>query len=372
MDNITIERGPSVNIMKLNDDEQALLNEFEVSARPAAPARRPPPVRRERERERDVSDMDAFMNSQKARAPQQSMMEENDTFDMGEEEEELQEPQERYPSGPSAEGEQPSPGYTSIDDEKADLLNKLARLAKKPDIHVNKSLNAYSDISEVRTEYKRIIYGIEADQWIKNSRRMLIAGAHGIEILNKKWNPVDLMLDGWTESLMANIDDYDGVFEELYAKYRTKISVAPEVKLVMMLGSSAMMFHFTKTMFNAAMPNVGEVMKQNPDLLKNMMTAVQNTQRQREEPAQTQAPVDGRREMRGPAVDISALLGGMGPSFPARNTSHPPPIPEDEDDTLSDIISMSGGDELREVRIPQAKSRKRGKKAPAGTIDINV
>ncbi len=130
------------------------------------------------------------------------------------------------------------------------MLNKLSRLSKK--VKVNSNLNAYSDISELRTEYKRVMYGIEAEQSIKFSRRMLIACVTGVEFMNKRFNPFDLMLDGWSESVMENVDDYDGVFEELYVKYRTKMSVAPEVKLIMMLGGSAMMFHLSKSMFNSA------------------------------------------------------------------------------------------------------------------------
>ena len=55
------------------------------------------------------------------------------------------------------------------------------------------------------------------------------------------------------------------------------MAVAPEVKLLMMVGGSAMMFHLTHSMFKSAMPNIGQVMKQNPDLINNMMSAVQNT-----------------------------------------------------------------------------------------------
>ena len=46
------------------------------------------------------------------------------------------------PMGPgdSDQEEQPSKGYTSIDEEKSDLLNKLARLEKKG-FNVNKRLN---------------------------------------------------------------------------------------------------------------------------------------------------------------------------------------------------------------------------------------
>ena len=53
--------------------------------------------------------------------------------------------------------------------------------------------------------------------------------------------------------------------------------VAPEIKLIMMLGGSAMMFHLTNSMFKSVMPNMNDVIKQNPGLVQNMMTAVQNT-----------------------------------------------------------------------------------------------
>ena len=45
----------------------------------------------------------------------------------------------------------------------------------------------------------------------------------------------------------------------------------------MMLGGSAMMFHLTNSMFKSVMPNMNDVIKQNPGLVQNMMSAVQNT-----------------------------------------------------------------------------------------------
>ena len=180
-------------------------------------------------------------------------------------------------SGPMDEQEEkPSPGYKTVDEEKADLVNKLGRLEKRG-FTINKRLNVYSPVDELRTEVKRITYSIDVDKSIKFSRRMLIACVTGLEFMNKRYNPFELQLDGWSENIMENQDDYDEVFEELYVKYRTKMHVAPEVKLIMMLGGSAMMFHLTNSMFKSVMPNVNDVMKQNPGLVDNMMSAVQNT-----------------------------------------------------------------------------------------------
>lgn len=376
-DHIVLERSPVTNIMKMDADEQALLDEIQITSKPAAPKRasyRPPPTPSQSQVPVNP-EIDAFMNPTKRTArqppPQYRPVEEDDEMEA--------EDDFPIPEQPPTQDEVPSAGYTSIDDEKADLLNKLARMEKKG-LNINKRLNAYSDISEIRTEYKRLLYGIEADQSIKFSRRMLIACVTGVEFLNKRYNPFDLMLEGWSESVMENVDDYDGVFEELYVKYRNKMHVAPEIKLIMMLGGSGMMFHLTNSMFKNVMPNVNDIMRQNPDLVKNMVQAVQNTNRPTQmqdptiRPVKRDDPGDGtsrRREMSGPGLDISSLMGGiMMPPPPPLNTKTLETVQEvlpgeEDDDNLSDIVSVSGeslGGELKEVKVAAAKKRGRKKK----------
>jgi hypothetical protein len=134
----------------------------------------------------------------------------------------------------SQQAQVPSEGYKTIEDEKADLLNKIERLKQKG-FKSAARLTAYSDIEEIRTEYKRITYGIEVERSIKFQRRMLVACVTGLEFLNDKFDPFDLELNGWSQNMMENVEDYDGVFEELYNKYKTKVQVAPEIKLVMMV-----------------------------------------------------------------------------------------------------------------------------------------
>ncbi len=366
MDDIVIERNP-VNVMKLSEDEQALMNEIEIA--PPAPKRPKPPVRRAAVSRPPMPepepDFEAFINHQKQSAPQRPFQPPEEDEGDGAEEYYGEEEQGGAEGGASDPNEQPSAGYTSIEDEKADILNKLSRLSKKG-FQVNKALNAYSSIHDLRTEFRRIMYGIEVDQSIKFSRRMLVACVSGVEFLNKRYNPFEIQLDGWSESIMENLDDYDGVFEELYAKYRTKMNVAPEIKLIMMLGGSAMMFHLTNSMFKAV--NVNDVMKQNPELVKSMVEAVKNTQ-QKTQPSEPPVNTGGRREMKGPGLDISSLMGGimMPPAPPVSTTSMRPPVIEEElgiADDLSDIISVSGksdGD-IREVHLSGQPKKRASKK----------
>ena len=327
---IILDRGES-HVMKLDENEQAMLDEIQLESPPTqtmtrgrAPIRHPgghPPYRKPQTYQEDISE---FANPMKQSAPPPPQQE--DPIDYGEEEVE-----EEY-DGPMEEEEQPSPGYKTIDEEKADLVNKLGRLEKKG-FAVNKRLNAYSPVDELRTEVKRITYSIEVDKSVKFSRRMLIACVTGLEFLNKRYNPFEIQLDGWSENVMESVDDYDEVFEELYVKYRTKMHMAPEVKLIMMLGGSAMMFHLTNSMFKSVMPNVNDVMKQNPDLMQNMMSAVQNTMANQGGVAPPPESSGGRHEMKGPGLDISSLMGGiMMPPPPPMNTMAPqsrPPATRD-------------------------------------------
>jgi hypothetical protein len=384
MADIVIERDDQNNTFKLDSDEQALFEEIQISTEKPLPKRKPPSRKKPRPAfQEESADLEAFTNPSKMSAPTRPPPE---VMDHGEdegmpmfEEESDQGGGEYMGGGGEYEGGGPSPGYTSIEDEKADLLNKISRLEKKG-LNVNKKLNIYSSVEDLRTEYKRIRYSIDVEQSIKFSRRMLIACVTGVEFLNKRYNPLEIQLDGWSESVMENVDDYDGVFEELYNKYKTKVNVAPEVKLIMMLGGSAMMFHLTNSMFKSAIPNMNDVMKQNPDLVKNMMSAVQNTQPRTTMEDPTQRPTKpaetfdstGRREMNGPGLDISQLMGGiMMPPPPPMNTN----IEEEKKvqleevisdvDDLSDIVSIAGestNGEVKEVSLKKSRGRKKSKK----------
>jgi hypothetical protein len=143
------------------------------------------------------------------------------------------------------------------------------------------------------------------------------------------------------------------------------VAVAPEVKLIMMVGGSAMMFHLTNSMFKSAMPSMSQVVKQNPELVQNMMNAVQRTQA-----AQQQgAPEPGlRREMQGPGIDFGSLMGMMGPP-PAMNR----PVGPREDEEVSDIVSVDLGSDTREVTVPaEKKKRGGGRKPKAGKKEISI
>ena len=407
MDNIDfeIEKNSGSSYLKFDDNEQALFDDLALEKeteghiskrrRPNPKPRRPEMKRRTQPMHREEvldDDIDAFINADKQHESRDYGIEEEEPIDHGEEYSDGGEGGEFGEGRGGYSEEAPGEGYKSVDEEKADLLNRLARLKKKGH-SVNRQLNAYSSVSDLRTEYSRIKYSIDAEGAIKTARKVLIAGTSGIEMLNKKFNPFDLQLDGWSESIMQNADDYDPVFEELYNKYKTSVSVSPEIRLLMMLGGSAFMFHLTNSLFKSAMPNIGQVVKQNPDLVQSMMNAVQNTTMPSVPVDPTNEPVNlgNRREMNGPGMnfDLGSLMGNLNqPPPPMMNTQREQegiinPVSHDEGnmtmeelknivqgdgesvdyDDISDIVSIEGGGELKDVgELKTKKTRTRRKK----------
>jgi hypothetical protein len=167
---------------------------------------------------------------------------------------------------------------------KKELLYQFERLEKKG-MKLPKKFTLASNLEEMKMEYERLKRDKEVDSSVKLQRRMMMAAVSGIEWMNGKWDPVGAKLDGWSDSVYENIDDYDDIFEELHEKYKGKAKMAPELKLLMMLGGSAFMHHMTHSMFKSQLPGLDEILKQNPELAKNLAAATSQHMAQQQQSA---------------------------------------------------------------------------------------
>tara|TARA_B100000963_G_scaffold217600_1_gene189762 strand:- start:345 stop:1766 length:1422 start_codon:yes stop_codon:yes gene_type:complete len=160
--------------------------------------------------------------------------------------------------------------------EKLKLLRALEAMEKKG-IQLTKKYTMDSPLAEMKGEYETIKSDAEKKSSVKFQRQMMLAAVSGLEFLNGRFDPFDLKLDGWSEAVQENIDEYDDVFGELHEKYGGKAKMAPELKLLFMLGGSAAMLHMTNTMFKSAMPGMDDIMRQNPELMQQFQNAAMNT-----------------------------------------------------------------------------------------------
>jgi len=166
--------------------------------------------------------------------------------------------------------------YEEIQQEKHELLFKLSRL-EKSGYNSSRRYTMASPLEDIQYEYSKVHRQRDVDKSVKFQRKMLMAMASGVEFLNSRFDPLDIKLDGWSESCMENISDYDEVFEELHDKYADKVQMAPELKLLMMVGGSAFMFHMTNTLFKSSMPGMGDILKNNPEIMRNISQAAMNS-----------------------------------------------------------------------------------------------
>ena len=205
--------------------------------------------------------------------------------------------------------QQPAPhvvyrSQEDIENEKKSILYQFERMEHKG-FTLPKKFTLSNSLDEMKIEMERIRNDREIDSSIQFQRKMLMACITGVEFLNTKFDPFDVKLDGWSENIHDNLNDYDDVFEELHTKYKSKSQMAPELKLLLTLGGSAFMFHLTKTMFRSSLPNMDDVMRQNPNLMKQFASATANTM--------------AKNDNTGMAGMFSGMFGGNAPPQSSNN-----------------------------------------------------
>lgn len=156
--------------------------------------------------------------------------------------------------------------------EKFKLLRKLEELEQKG-VQLTKRYSMDSSYAEMKGEYDTQMEERERQNSVKFQGKMLLACITGLEFLNNKFDPFDLKLDGWSEQVNENINEYDEIFGELHEKYKSKAKMSPELKLLFQLGGSAIMLHMTNTMFKSALPGMDDIMRQNPELMQQFTQA---------------------------------------------------------------------------------------------------
>ncbi len=151
--------------------------------------------------------------------------------------------------------------------KKFEYLRKLEMIEKKG-VSLSKKYTMESSLDEMQGEYEMIISEKEKSNSIKFQGKILMSLVSTLEYLNNKFDPFDLKLDGWGESISENIEDYDEIFSELHEKYKSKAKLAPELKLLFQIGIGASMLHMTNSMFKSAMPSMEDILRQNPEVMQ--------------------------------------------------------------------------------------------------------
>lgn len=195
---------------------------------------------------------------------------------------------------------------------KTELLNKLNRMEGKG-YSLTKRFTMDNSLDEIQQEHDRLLDAKNLEASLRFQRQCLMGVVTGAEFMNSKFNPFDWELDGWSESVHENIEDFDEVFEELYDKYKGRGNMPPEAKLLMSLVGSGFMFHMSNSFFRSKMSNMtpDDIFRNNPQLARQFAAAA----------AQQAGP--GFGNFMGAAMGVPQQMPQM-PSMPSMSQNGPP------------------------------------------------
>jgi hypothetical protein len=258
------------------------------------------------------------------------------------------------PLGSSSLAPAPAPRLSPEEEkaEKSDLINKLQRLESKG-IAVSRRYTMDNTLEEIKQEYARLVDSRNLEASLRFQRQALMSVVTGMEWLNGRFDPFDLKLDGWSEGVHENVEDFDEIFEELYDKYKERGKMPPEARLVMALAGSGFMCHVSNTFLRSRMPSMDDVLRNNPEIARQMATAA----------AKQAGPGFGNF--------MSMAMGGAG--GPASSGPAPAPGPQ-----AGSFFGSNGSNAPPMAQVPQAvaamepprQTARREMKGPSGVDDI--
>ncbi len=159
------------------------------------------------------------------------------------------------------------------------MLNRLNEWKEKGVIDRNSHYSQDMTYEEIEDEYETALEDKKKKEAKKLYSWWFLTAVNTLEYANSAFNPFDINLDGWGESVSDDMDSYDEIFGRLYEKYKGG-EMSPELSLVMRLGFSAAITSFTNKALSGATPGFKDVIRQSPELMKEFTKATANAMSQ--------------------------------------------------------------------------------------------
>jgi len=173
---------------------------------------------------------------------------------------------------------------TSLNDrekrrKKRAMIKALEQWHEKGIVKQISHFNMDSNYDEVEDEYESALEDKRKRDSVKIQQNWLITMVNTIEYGNAMFDPFGIALDGWGESISEDIDSYSEIFEQLHEKYKGG-KMSPELSLLLRLGFSGSVIHFSNKALSTAAPGFNDVIKQSPELMRMFTNATVDSMKQ--------------------------------------------------------------------------------------------
>jgi hypothetical protein len=163
--------------------------------------------------------------------------------------------------------------------KKRAMLKNLESWYEKGVIKSMSRLTMDSSYEEIEDEHEGALEDKRKRDSVKIQQNWLITMVNTIEYGNSMFDPFGVSLDGWGESISEDIDSYGEIFEQLHEKYKGG-KMSPELSLLLRLGFSASVVHFSNKALSTAAPGFNDVIKQSPELMRMFTNATVDSMKQ--------------------------------------------------------------------------------------------
>jgi hypothetical protein len=229
----------------------------------------------------------------------------------------------------------PSVSEDALMKEKYEILRKFERL-QKLGVPIRKRFTMDSPLDEMKMELEFIRKEKAMDATIKQFSEWFITGMSAMEWGSKNINALKmfgLQLDGLSQSAQMNVGDLEEDFEELYELYGDKMRMHPLVRIPMRTCIMVYMVHLTNQMaMKAPVPNIQDILRNNPDIARQMAAEAMKSQAQQFRAAAPAPPPQMYSPPPPPPSRPSAPAPSAAPSGPLSGlmsflgaTQQPPP-----------------------------------------------
>lgn len=226
--------------------------------------------------------------------------------------------------------------------EKVEMLTRIINLSKNG-FTATKEWDVKDDIDEIRYECYRMQRESNSKKSIKIMRRVLVTITTLVETGNSYFNPFNLRLDGFSESMMLNLDDYDDCFEQIHHKYSGRSSVGPEMQILFTFMSAAIFHHAGNAIGGGRGGGAAERKKSSVSPMSSVMSMMGMLNRNKSTPVASSFPTPRSTP-------------------PPRNANHHPPAPNQANDGANDTSKPK----RKTMRGPGASSM------PASIFGVNT
>ena len=163
--------------------------------------------------------------------------------------------------------------------KKRAMIKSLEQWQEKGLIKNYSNFNLESNYEEVEDEYEGAMDEKRKKDAVKIQQNWLVTMVNTIEYGNAMFDPFGISLDGWGESISEDVDSYNEIFEQLHEKYKGG-KMSPELSLLLRLGFSASVIHFSNKALSTAAPGFNDVIKQSPELMRMFTNATVDSMKQ--------------------------------------------------------------------------------------------